>query len=63
MLQCWRRLLTHSFSMNQRLLVLEPNKVGNVKGTTYEIEVTLPNSPSVATRGFYLLFLFYAQIP
>jgi len=49
--------------MNQRLLVLEPNKVGNVKGTTYEIEVTLPNSPSVATRGFYLLFLFYAQIP
>lgn len=54
---------THSFSMNQMLLVLEPNKVSNLKGTTYEVEVMVPNSPIVAPHRFYLLFVVYAQIP
>jgi hypothetical protein len=49
--------------MNQMLLVLEPNKASNLKGTTYEVEVMVPNSPIVAPHRFYLLFVVYAQIP
>lgn len=54
---------THSFSMNQRLLVLEPNKVNNVAGTTYEIVVTLPGSTILAPPGFYMLFVVHKEIP
>jgi len=54
---------THSFSMNQRLLELEANKVNHVNGTTYEIEVNVPNSPILAPLGFYLLFVVNGQIP
>jgi len=54
---------THSFSMNQRLLVLDSNKVNRVNETTYQIEVTVPNSPILAPPGFYLLFVVNAQIP
>jgi hypothetical protein len=54
---------THSFSMNQRLLVLEPTKVANVAGTTYEIDVTMPSSPILAPPGFYILFVVHKDIP
>ncbi|XP_020235802.1 aldehyde oxidase GLOX [Cajanus cajan] len=55
---------THSFSMNQRALVLEPSDVTNVGGpTTYEIEVTTPQSPVLAPPGFYLLFVVHQEIP
>ena len=54
---------THSFSMNQRLLVLESNKVNIVEGTTYDIEVTMPGSPILAPPGFYLLFVVHKEIP
>jgi hypothetical protein len=54
---------THSFSMNQRLLVLEPTKVANVAGTTYEIDVTMPGSPILAPPGFYILFVVHKDIP
>ncbi|KAL2318830.1 hypothetical protein Fmac_032706 [Flemingia macrophylla] len=55
---------THSFSMNQRALVLEPSHVTNVGGpTTYEIEVTTPQSPVLAPPGFYLLFVVHQDIP
>ncbi|XP_004486272.2 aldehyde oxidase GLOX1-like [Cicer arietinum] len=54
---------THSFSMNQRLLVLEPNKVGIVQDKTYGIKVTVPGSSTLAPPGFYLLFVVYGKIP
>jgi hypothetical protein len=54
---------THSFSMNQRLLVLEPTKVANVAGTTYEIDVTMPGAPILAPPGFYILFVVHKDIP
>ncbi|GAU26898.1 hypothetical protein TSUD_03010 [Trifolium subterraneum] len=54
---------THSFSMNQRLLVLEPGKVTNVARTAYEIDVTMPGSPILAPPGFYMLFVVHKEIP
>ncbi|MED6138032.1 hypothetical protein PIB30_070533 [Stylosanthes scabra] len=56
---------THSFSMNQRLLVLETIKVTNVNWTssTYEIEVVTPKSPILAPPGFYIIFVVHQQIP
>ncbi|KAG2390503.1 hypothetical protein LR48_Vigan07g282900 [Vigna angularis] len=55
---------THSFSMNQRMLVLEPSNVTNVDGpTTFEFEVTTPGSPVLAPPGFYLLFVVHQEIP
>ncbi|KAK7280714.1 hypothetical protein RJT34_25781 [Clitoria ternatea] len=56
---------THSFSMNQRMLVLEGSSVTNMGGptTTYEVEVTTPGSPVLAPPGFYLLFVVHKDVP
>ncbi|KAE9600134.1 hypothetical protein Lal_00045962 [Lupinus albus] len=54
---------THSYSMNQRMLMLEPKSVKNVNGTTYQVEVTTPGSPILAPPGFYLLFVVHQDIP
>ncbi|XP_061350888.1 aldehyde oxidase GLOX1-like [Gastrolobium bilobum] len=54
---------THSFSMNQRLLVLEPNNLSDVGKLTYEVEVTTPPSAILAPPGFYLLFVLHQDIP
>lgn len=54
---------THSFSMNQRLLVLESNRVVKVEGTSFEIEVTVPGSPVHAPPGFYMFFVVHKEIP
>ncbi|CAJ2675699.1 unnamed protein product [Trifolium pratense] len=54
---------THSFSMNQRLLVLESGKVANVEKNKYAIEVTIPGSPILAPPGFYILFVVHKEIP
>lgn len=54
---------THSFSMNQRLLVITGKKYrlrGNLK---YEIEVTIPASGNVAPSGYYILYLVHKEIP
>ncbi|WJX15697.1 (methyl)glyoxal oxidase [Trifolium repens] len=47
----------------ERLLVLEPTKVANVAGTTYEIDVTMPGAPILAPPGFYILFVVHKDIP
>ncbi|KAE9603545.1 hypothetical protein Lal_00001799 [Lupinus albus] len=54
---------THSFSMNQRLLVLEPNDFNVIGKTTYEAEVTAPGSSILAPPGFYLVFVVHQDIP
>lgn len=54
---------THSFSMNQRLLVLDPNNMANVEGTTYKIEVTMPGSPILVPPGFYIVCVVHKEIP
>ncbi|MBA0775676.1 hypothetical protein Gotri_010792 [Gossypium trilobum] len=54
---------THSFSMNQRLLVLGNDKVAALGKATYDIDVTTPRSGNLAPSGFYLLFVVHQGIP
>ncbi|KAJ9536460.1 hypothetical protein OSB04_un000368 [Centaurea solstitialis] len=55
---------THSFSMNQRLLVLESSNVSKVVGgLKYEVEVTAPASGKIAPAGYYLVFVVHENIP
>lgn len=54
---------THSFSMNQRMLVLEPHDLSEVAKSTYEVGVTAPGSAVLAPPGFYLLFVVHQEIP
>ncbi|CAM8998678.1 unnamed protein product [Rhodiola kirilowii] len=55
---------THSFSMNQRSLVL--TKVGaaiNVGGTAYQVTAKMPKSGVLAPPGYYFLFVGHQDIP
>ncbi|KAH1252294.1 Aldehyde oxidase GLOX1 [Glycine max] len=54
---------THSFSMNQRLLVLKPHHLSGVGESTHEVEVTAPASAVLAPPGFYLLFVVHQEVP
>lgn len=54
---------THSFSMNQRLLVLTASVVTSLGGPNYQIRVSMPASNIIAPPGYYLLFLVYQEIP
>ncbi|MBA0616535.1 hypothetical protein Godav_016577 [Gossypium davidsonii] len=54
---------THSFSMNQRLLVLGKEKVTAVGNSIYNIEAMTPKSGNLAPSGFYLLFAVHQGIP
>ncbi|PIA50930.1 hypothetical protein AQUCO_01100031v1 [Aquilegia coerulea] len=56
---------THSFAMNQRLLVLSHGKTTVVAGnpSTYQVQVTMPNSTNLAPKGYYLLFVNHQDIP
>ncbi|KAI3688857.1 hypothetical protein L2E82_46745 [Cichorium intybus] len=55
---------THSFSMNQRLLVLDGGNTTEVVGrSNYEVVVTEPPSRNIAPAGFYLLFVVHQDIP
>ncbi|KAK8648940.1 hypothetical protein V6N13_129682 [Hibiscus sabdariffa] len=54
---------THSFSMNQRLLVLGNDKMTALGKSRYSIEVTTPSSGNLAPAGYYLLFVVHQDIP
>ncbi|XP_054796836.1 aldehyde oxidase GLOX1 [Prosopis cineraria] len=54
---------THSFSMNQRLLVLDVLTVSNLGKLTFRVEVVTPGSSVLAPPGFYLLFVVNREIP
>ncbi|KAK2660671.1 hypothetical protein Ddye_007204 [Dipteronia dyeriana] len=54
---------THSFSMNQRLLILVSEKVMCLGKNTYAVQVTTPGSGNLAPLGYYLLFLVHQDIP
>ena len=56
-------LTTHSFSMNQRLLILGSEKVTNLGKSTYEVQVTTPRSGIFAPSGYYLLYVVHQDIP
>lgn len=55
---------THSFSMNQRLLVLDNVKsTRKGKSTTYEVQVKTPKSANIALPGYYMMFVVNQNIP
>ncbi|XP_071712579.1 aldehyde oxidase GLOX1-like [Rutidosis leptorrhynchoides] len=55
---------THSFSMNQRLLVLDSGNTTTARGKfTYKVGVTAPSSGNIAPTGNYLLFVVHKDIP
>ncbi|XP_073148301.1 aldehyde oxidase GLOX1-like [Henckelia pumila] len=54
---------THSFSMNQRLLVLSGGNVVAVGNNTFRVRVFTPFSSNLAPAGYYLLFVVHGEIP
>ncbi|CAA3033751.1 Hypothetical predicted protein [Olea europaea subsp. europaea] len=54
---------THSFSMNQRLLVLGGGKVVAIGLSKYKIQVVTPGSKNLAPPGYYLLFVVHQDVP
>ncbi|KAL2504022.1 glyoxal oxidase-related protein [Abeliophyllum distichum] len=54
---------THSFSMNQRLLVLSGGNITAVGLSKYQILVTTPSSRNLAPPGHYLLFVVHQDVP
>lgn len=54
---------THSFAMNQRLLVLGNEKLTNAGTATYDVQVTAPPSKNLAPSGYYMLFVVHQDIP
>ncbi|KAK6131267.1 hypothetical protein DH2020_034990 [Rehmannia glutinosa] len=59
---------THSFSMNQRLLVLaNGNEIGgnmvSLGRSNYRVQVVTPGSSILAPPGYYLLFVVYQEVP
>ncbi|WOG91963.1 hypothetical protein DCAR_0311219 [Daucus carota subsp. sativus] len=54
---------THSFSMNQRLLVLRSEDVKIVGRSKYQIRVVTPGSGNLAPSGYYMIFVVHQEIP
>ncbi|CAF1982948.1 unnamed protein product, partial [Brassica napus] len=57
---------THSFSMNQRLLVKRTSSVfGALFGKTkhYEVQVRTPKSAIIAPPGYYMMFVVNENVP
>ncbi|XP_024969941.1 aldehyde oxidase GLOX1-like [Cynara cardunculus var. scolymus] len=55
---------THSFSMNQRLMVLDGGVANKILGNSrYQVVVTTPPSGNIAPAGNYLLFVVHKEIP
>ncbi|XP_071728246.1 aldehyde oxidase GLOX-like [Rutidosis leptorrhynchoides] len=55
---------THSFSMNQRLLILESDIATTLLDSSkYQITVTMPPSNLIAPPGYYMLFVVHKDIP
>ncbi|XP_004238618.2 aldehyde oxidase GLOX1-like [Solanum lycopersicum] len=54
---------THSFTMNQRILVLSSGNVAQVGTSTYKINSIFPNSSKLAPPGYYMLFVVHQDIP
>ncbi|RZC56988.1 hypothetical protein C5167_015844 [Papaver somniferum] len=54
---------THSFSMNQRMLVLKTNQLRQVTSSYYIIDCLAPETSNIAPPGYYLLFVVQNGIP
>lgn len=54
---------THSFSMNQRLLVLALDRVSETSSGSFVVESNAPATAAVAPPGYYLLFVVHGGVP
>ncbi|KAI4301882.1 hypothetical protein L6164_035119 [Bauhinia variegata] len=54
---------THSFAMNQRMVVLKLIGVTYVRGETYYATVAGPSTPEIAPPGYYMLFVVNSGAP
>ncbi|KAJ4767326.1 hypothetical protein LUZ62_077701 [Rhynchospora pubera] len=54
---------THSFSMNQRLLILQISKVTTLPDGTYEVAAVAPPWAVLAPPGYYMVFIVNSGIP
>ncbi|GMY21135.1 aldehyde oxidase GLOX-like [Fagus crenata] len=54
---------THSFSMNQRMVVLKLIGVEHVAPHTLKVTVRGPSTAEIAPQGYYMLFVVHAEIP
>ncbi|PWA88123.1 hypothetical protein CTI12_AA123210 [Artemisia annua] len=54
---------THSFSMNQRLIVLDGGITSKIIGKRYQVVVTAPPSGNIAPTGNYILYVVHKDIP
>ncbi|KAJ3674147.1 hypothetical protein LUZ60_006139 [Juncus effusus] len=54
---------THSFEMNQRLLVLVTGKIITLSNGTYEMSIVAPPSAVLAPPGYYMVFVVNGGIP
>ncbi|XP_050383294.1 aldehyde oxidase GLOX [Argentina anserina] len=54
---------THSFAMNQRIVVMKLGQVRHLTLDTYEVAVMGPSAAEIAPPGYYLLFVVHANIP
>ncbi|KAF8390267.1 hypothetical protein HHK36_024792 [Tetracentron sinense] len=54
---------THSFAMNQRLVVLNVVSLLQLSSFEYQVSMSGPMSPAIAPPGYYMLFVVYAGIP
>ncbi|KAI3796029.1 hypothetical protein L1987_38690 [Smallanthus sonchifolius] len=54
---------THSFAMNQRVLILHVVDVQQVSLFGYRVTVRAPSSPNVAPPGYYMLFVVHDGVP
>lgn len=54
---------THSFAMNQRLVVLNVVSVSQLSVYAYKVVVNGPPTATVAPPGYYMMFVVHAGIP
>ncbi|CAI9102420.1 OLC1v1000685C1 [Oldenlandia corymbosa var. corymbosa] len=54
---------THSFSMNQRMIILKGVNVTRVAASTYNVVSIGPSRVEVAPQGFYMLFVVHGETP
>ncbi|XLS57389.1 hypothetical protein HN51_007144 [Arachis hypogaea] len=54
---------THSFSMNQRVVVLHVAALQEVAASEFKVTARGPPSPTVAPPGYYMVFVVHAGVP
>ncbi|XP_074309773.1 aldehyde oxidase GLOX-like [Silene latifolia] len=54
---------THSFGMNQRLVILGAEGVIQLSEVAYKVTVRMPVNVNVALPGYYMLFVVHAGVP